>query len=66
MHDHDPQQNINPDVMTPAEIEMIRALKHRGFAVIIWAPSELGGADPHRVEDRSCELGHQIIEDLKD
>jgi hypothetical protein len=52
--------------MTPAEREVIAELRSRGFAVIIWTPEELAGASRKHVEDRSVELGWQVIEDLKD
>jgi len=51
--------------MTQEELETVQAMKSRGFAVIIWTPEELGDADADLVEDRSIELGWQIIEDLK-
>jgi hypothetical protein len=52
--------------MTPEEREVIAELRSRGFAVIIWAPEELAGASQKHVEERSIELGWQVIEDLKD
>jgi hypothetical protein len=52
--------------MTTAEREIIEELRGRGFAVIIWTPEELAGASRKHVEDRSVELGWQVIEDLKD
>lgn len=52
--------------MTPEEQAVIAELRNRGFAVIIWHPDELAGASRKHVEDRSVELGWQVIEDLKD
>ena len=52
--------------MTTAERAVIEELRSRGFAVIIWTPEELAGASRKHVEDRSVELGWQVIEDLKD
>lgn len=54
----------NQNELTEYETEVIRALQHRGFAVIVWNPDELGEANPRRVEDRSVELGWQVIGDL--
>lgn len=54
----------NPNELADHEIEVMQALRHRGFAVIIWNPDELGEANPRRVEDRSVELGCQVIGDL--
>ncbi len=42
----------------------ISQLRHAGYAVIVWSPKELGGVDPRRVEDRSIELGWEVIADL--
>ena len=50
--------------LTKTELNMLRELRNRGYAVIIWTPDELKGANRTLVEDRSIELGHQIIEDL--
>ena len=52
--------------MTPEEQAVIANLKSRGFAVITWTPEELAGASRKHVEDRSVELGWQVINDLKD
>ena len=52
--------------MNREQLAVIRALRHEGYAVIVWTPEELRGAKAHHVEDRSIELGHQIIEDLGD
>ena len=52
--------------MTKEEQAVIAELRSRGFAVIIWTPEELAGASRKHVEDRSVELGWQVIEDLKD
>lgn len=52
--------------MTPEQAEMVRQLRSEGYAVIIWTPEELGTASVNRVQDRSIELGHEIIEDLQD
>lgn len=51
--------------MTPEQTKALQELRHAGYAVITWTPEELGTANPRKVEDRSIELGHEIIEDLK-
>jgi hypothetical protein len=43
----------------------IDALRAKGYAVIVWTPEELAGASRNRVEDRLCELGWEVIADLK-
>lgn len=52
--------------ITKEQSQALNELRQAGYAVIIWAPEELGEVSPRRVEERSIELGHQIIEDLKD
>jgi hypothetical protein len=52
--------------LTNEQREVIAELRNSGYAVIIWTPEELLGVYPGLVEDRSIELGYQIIEDLKD
>lgn len=52
--------------MTQQQIAAISELRRQGFAVIVWNPDELDGANPRKVEDRSIELGYEITEALKD
>lgn len=51
--------------MTKAEQAAIASLRHKGFAVIVWTPEELEDANPRKVEDRSIELGWDVIACLK-
>lgn len=51
-------------LMTKEEREVIRSLRDRGYAIIIWAPEELAEADPGQVQDRSIEIGWDVIRDL--
>ena len=44
----------------------IEELRAEGYAVIVWTPEELDGASPRRVEDRSIELGWDVIDVLKE
>lgn len=57
---------MTTEAMTPEEAAVIDGLKARGFAVIVWTPDELKSANPRRVEDRSIELGWDLIEALGD
>ena len=43
----------------------LQELRSAGYAVIIWSPSELKGVSPSKVEDRSVELGFEVIDCLK-
>lgn len=45
--------------------QTVRELRESGHAVIVWTPEELGEASRNRVEDRSIELGWDVIECLK-
>jgi len=51
--------------MTAEQQRVIAELGHEGYAVIIWTPEELGEVNPSSIEERSIELGWQIIEDEK-
>ena len=52
--------------MTEEQLRAIEQLRAAGYAVIAWTPLELDGASPQRVEDRSVELGWEVIECLCD
>ena len=52
--------------MTATQQQAIQELRNAGYAVVIWTPEELGDVNPRRVEDRSIELGYDVIENLKD
>lgn len=54
-----PLEDIDTENITVA------ALRDLGFAVIIWNPTELKGAPPAKVEERSIELGWDVIDCLK-
>lgn len=43
----------------------VAELRADGFAIVIFTPSELLGADVGRVEDRLCSLGNEVIEILR-
>ena len=43
----------------------VENLREHGFAVIVFNPDELEGADPEKVSDRLIELGWDVIYDLK-
>lgn len=50
--------------LSPSQLTALQELANDGWAVVVWAPEELGDASPIDVEDRSIEIGHQIIEEL--
>ena len=45
--------------------DSVQELRRRGYSVLIWTPEELEGASPTKVADRLCELGWDVISDLK-
>jgi hypothetical protein len=52
--------------MTESELEALRALTARGYAVVIWTPDELRGADAEQIEQLMIERGANAIEALCD
>lgn len=51
--------------MTQEQMKVIDELKTQGYAVVLFAPEELEGAEADRVEDRLIEMGWDVIFDLK-
>jgi hypothetical protein len=53
--------------LTNEEKEVLRSLRLRGFAVIVWTPEELGDVSPESVEDASisyaCDYLLEAIEE---
>ena len=52
--------------MYEEQTRVIAELRAAGYAIIIWAPDEVGTANPRKVEDRQIELGWEIIEALQE
>ena len=52
--------------MTEQQQKAVSDLRSEGHAVIVWTPAELQGADPGRIEDRSVELGWDVIAQLRE
>ena len=52
--------------MTPEQFAAIQALRHEGYAIIVWTPEEVGTANPRKVEDRQIEMGWDVISDLQE
>lgn len=52
--------------MKENEIQMLRELRVRGYAVVVFTPDELEGASQDQVEDLMIQRGWDAIEDLKD
>ena len=50
--------------VTPNQLKVLKEMRDAGYAVIVWSPEELGSASPDKVQDRSIELGREVISDL--
>lgn len=50
--------------LTQAEIATLRGLRARGFAVVLFNPTELRGADLEQIEGLMIERGNIAIESL--
>lgn len=48
--------------MTPEQVKAISQLRDDGYAVAIFTPEELDGADADRIEDLMVECGSNAIE----
>jgi len=53
-------------MLTKEQLETLRQIRDDGYAVIVWTPEELAGVNPGAVEDRSIEVGWDIIDTLKE
>lgn len=42
-------------------VDMLKEMRHEGYAVIVWTPEELGDVDPDWVEDASITYGHEYL-----
>lgn len=58
---------MNEDLnsLSEAEVSVLRSLRDRGFAVVIFSPTEVGAADPSCVEDRLIAAGWDVINRLQ-
>ena len=45
-------------------VKILREMRSEGFAVVIFTPDELRGAEQDSVEDRLVELGWDVIDAL--
>ena len=50
-------------ILTPEEIEVIRKIRGRNFAVCIFVPSEMPHSDPEHIEEVMCQAGWSKIMD---
>jgi hypothetical protein len=50
--------------MTESELAALRALSSRGYAIVVWTPDELRGAQPSLIEALMIERGADAIDTL--
>ena len=60
-----PKPRIYGEPVVPHHMSGVDYLRAKGYAVVVFTPEELAGARRNRVEDRLCELGWEVIADLK-
>lgn len=48
--------------MTPQEMEALRSLRSKGWAVVAFNPDELRGANPNDVEEGLVNAGYDVID----
>lgn len=53
---------MNDDTLAQADIEYLRGLRERGFAVCIFTPKELEHSNREGVEDIMCSAGNLCID----
>jgi hypothetical protein len=51
--------------LTDEEVKMLRAVRDRGFAVVIFTPEELQNVPPGKLEDDLIALGWDTIDTLR-
>ena len=52
--------------LTRDDVEALRSLRERGCAMVVWEPEELQGTPVDIMEERSIEIGWDIIDQFKD
>jgi hypothetical protein len=57
---------IEYEPVTSEEAGVLKALRHKGYAVVIFDPEELQGVKPRYVEDELVNQAWGIIDALKD
>lgn len=51
--------------LTEAELDIIRGIRDRGFAIAIFTPEELGNVPADHIEDGMIECGWEAIQTLQ-
>lgn len=56
-----PVPSENPEKLSTDELAVLLELRNRGFAVCVFNPSEIRGADIDTLEDRMTATGWDVI-----
>jgi len=51
--------------LTTEEVEMLRRLRDRGFAIVVFTPDELKSAPSDKIEDGLVQAGWDMIDILE-
>jgi hypothetical protein len=54
-----------PDILSPEELAVLRALRARGWAVAIFSPDEVGDTDPEDVEGQMIAAGNDWLQEQR-
>lgn len=58
----DEQPTDCPDFIYERELAAIRAMRDRGFCVVVWCPTEIGDCDIDHLEEIAIERGNMFLE----
>lgn len=53
------------NTLSQEEFDLIVKMRDNGFAIVIFTPEELCGAEPDFIEERLIELGWDVIDSVK-
>lgn len=59
-----PDHEVDMSGLSPGELGVLRGIRDRGLAVVVFTVKELNGAEQEKVENRLCELGNEVIESM--
>ena len=54
-----------PDILSPEELAVLRALHARGWAVAVFSPDEVGDTDPEDVENQMIAAGNDWLQEQR-
>ena len=56
---------MNTDILSPEELAVLRALRARGWAVIVFTPEEVGDNDPEDVEGQAIAAANDWLQEQR-